>query len=145
MILEQIDQDLKVAMLSRDELKVMVLRGLKSTLANERISKRTGLTEADVFVVLKRELKQRDEAAAGFEAGGAKDKAEKELQEKAIIQQYMPDMMSEIELIRIIEDVVIENEATSLQVGLIIGQVMQRTKGLADGNDVARLVKARLL
>ncbi|HEX9679279.1 MAG TPA: GatB/YqeY domain-containing protein [Candidatus Saccharimonadales bacterium] len=143
-MIDQIDADLKQAMLSRDELKVSVLRGLKNALANEKIKTRQPLSPEQEITVLKREAKQRDEAAAGFTAGGAKDRAEKERLEKTIIENYLPQMIDDEDLDDLIEQAINRFGQEAKQTGAIIGYVMSQSGGRVDGAKVAALVKQRL-
>ncbi|HEX9594974.1 MAG TPA: GatB/YqeY domain-containing protein, partial [Candidatus Saccharimonadales bacterium] len=101
-MIDSIETDLKTALRSGDKDKVLVLKGVKSSLINERIKLGHDLDEEEAAKVLKSEAKQRQEAADIYRSGGAQDKADKELAEKTIIEVYLPQMMSEEEVSKIV-------------------------------------------
>jgi len=143
-MIDSIETDLKTALRSGDKDKVLVLKGVKSSLINERIKLGHDLDEEEAAKVLKSEAKQRQEAADIYRSGGAQDKADKELAEKTIIEVYLPQMMSEEEVSKIVDEVIAEVGKDSSKTGIIIGQVMARAKGIADGRQVAEAVKSKL-
>lgn len=143
-MIDKIDADLKAAMLARQSNRVSVLRGLKSSLKNEQIKLKRELNESEILMVIKREAKQRDESATAFSQGGAEERAAQELAEKAIVEQYLPAMMSEQELEKLVNEAIAKNGKDPKQTGTIIGQVMGQSKGLADGKVVAEMVKRKL-
>lgn len=143
-----IDQDLKQAMLGGDQLKASTLRILKSAILNEEIARgerEKGLEDDQIIVCLKREAKKRQEAAELYEKAGSKERAEKELSEKEIINAYLPVTMSDQEISALIDNAVSnQGELTQQNMGQVIGQVKQKSNGRADGADIARLVRAKL-
>ena len=143
-MIEQIEADLKAAQKAGEKDKVLVLKGVKSSLINERIKLGHELDEDEAVKVLKREAKQRDEAAEVYKRGGAEDKADKELAEKAIVEEYLPEGMPEEELIKLVDEAMAKVGSDPKQMGAIIGQVMAGSQGRADGKQVAELVKSKL-
>lgn len=143
-MIDAIDADLKRALLGGNKLEVSVLRGLKNALQNARIAKKSDLTDDEIVSVLRREAKQREEAALAFEKGGATDRADTERMEKSIIQKYLPQPMTEAEIKDIIETVLGSTGTDRTKTGEIIGLVIGRVKGRADGATVAKLVNERL-
>ena len=143
-MIDSIEADLKTAQKSGDKEKVLVLKGIKSSLINERIKLGHELSDEEVAKILRREAKQRQEAADIYKRGGAEDKADKELAEKIIVEEYLPQMMSEEEISKITDEVIAETGKDPSKTGAIIGQVMARTKGMADGRQVAEAVKNKL-
>lgn len=141
---KKIEADLKTAMLGGDKTTVELLRGLKSALNNEQISKRAELSEEESVVVLRREAKKRDEAAQLYKQGGANDKAEAELGEKALIERYLPARMDEAATAKLVDEAIEKLGKDPAKTGQIIGQVMASARGQADGATVARLVSERL-
>lgn len=143
-----IESDLKTALLGGDKLKAETLRGLKSALLNEAISegaRDSGLSDDQVQKVLGREAKKRTEAAELYEKGGSLERAEKELAEKALIEQYLPEQMDDGEVAKIVdEEITKAGDITIKDMGRIIGAVRTRTNGQADGSTIARLVKERI-
>lgn len=144
-MIDKIDQDLKQALLKRDAEKVMVLRGLKSSIKNEQIKKRDDFKDKDIMAVLRRESKQREEAAIIYEKGGAIDRAQKERSEKVIIDSYLPKPLSESELEIMVEKTIKEMGNDKSKMGAIIGQVISSSGGRADGSLVSDLVRKSLV
>jgi hypothetical protein len=142
-MIDSIDKDLKSAMLARDNLKVSVLRGIKSSIKNEEIKKRQPLTDNELIAVLRREVKQREESALVYDTTGLMDKAQQEREEKKIIEAYLPPQMDESVLKELIEDVVKDLGDDASKTGQIIGEVIAKAQGQTDGATVARLIKER--
>src|SRR3989344_1720811 len=111
--LSQIEQDLTVAMKAKDQVAVDTLRGLKTRIQNEKISKMKDLAEADLVALIRSEVKKRKEAAASFEKGGRQELADKELKEAVILEKYLPTQMAEAELAALIEKTILENNYTA--------------------------------
>jgi uncharacterized protein YqeY len=145
---EQIDKDLKQALLSGDKAKAETLRGLKSALLNEVIAqgaRDSGLSDEQIQKILAKESKKRQEAADLYKQGGAQERAGKELAEKVIIDAYLPEQMSEDEIAKIVdEEAAKAGDATMQDMGRIIGAVRARAGGQADGALIAKLVKDKL-
>ena len=146
---QQIKDDMKESMKAKESGKVMVLRGIMSALTNELV--RSGktpqdeLADADALMVITREAKRRKDAIQQFEDGGRPELAEDEKTELAIIETYLPEMMSKAE----IEKVVLEKkEALGIddksKMGQLIGAVMAELQGKADGGDVKAVVESVL-
>ena len=144
-MLEQIEADLKNALLEGDKLRVSVLRGLKSVLKNAEIEKRAKLDENEIIKVLKTAAKQRKESIEAYTKGDAKTQAAKESAELVIIQAYLPEQMTSEQIKQIVNDVVAKTDATSpADIGRVIGAVMKECQGQADGALVAQIVKKTL-
>ena len=145
---EQIEKDLKQALLSGDKAKAETLRGIKSALLNEAISqgaRETGLSDEQIQKILARESKKRQEAADLYKQGGSEERASAELAEKAVIDAYLPEQLSEAEVAKIVDEEIAKAGEVSMQdMGRIIGAVRGRTAGQADGGLIARLVKDKL-
>jgi uncharacterized protein YqeY len=147
-IQEQIESDLKTAMLAGDKAKAMTLRGVKSALLNEAISqnaRETGLTDDQIQKILAKESKKRQEAADLYKQGGAQERASAELAEKTVIDGYLPEQMGEKQVAKLVDEEIAKLDNPTMQnMGQIIGAVRQRTAGQADGAVIARLVKEKL-
>lgn len=147
-IQEQIESDLKTALLGGDKAKAETLRNAKSALLNEAISagaRETGLSDEQVQKVLAKESKKRQEAADLYKQGGADERATAELAEKAIIDAYLPEQMNDAEVAKIVDEEITKVPGASLQnMGQVIGAVRGRTGGQADGALIAKLVKDKL-
>jgi hypothetical protein len=146
---DKIAQDLKAAMLSKDVVRTSVLRSIKSAFIYAKVApgadQSTGLTDDEVLVILAKEAKKRQESADGFAAAGRTEQAQAELNEKAIIEEYLPAQLSEDELRALIDEVVSAlPEVTPQAMGQVIGQVKAKAGPAADGSVIAKLVKERL-
>lgn len=142
MLLDQILTDLKNAQLSRDEVKVSTLRLLLSEIKNGEIAKSQPLSDEDIISIISREVKKRKEAAAGFRTGGREESALKEEAESKVLESYLPAQISNEELTKIISETINEMGASGVtDMGRVIGAVMAKVKGQADGETVSALVK----
>lgn len=145
---EQIDADLKTAMLARDEFTTTTLRGLKADILNEEVAKNardTGLSDEVIEQLIAREAKKRDEAANLFEQGGNQASADKERAEKELLGKYLPEQLSEEELTGLVDEAIAELKPEGMKdMGRVISAVKARAGNAADGAVLARLVKERL-
>ena len=109
----KIQSDLVVAMKNKDELKLSVLRMLKSAmqLAQVEKGKENALTDDDVLVLVRRLIKQRVEAAEMYKSGGAADRAERELAEAQVLEIYQPAQLSAEDILKIVAKVAEETGA----------------------------------
>jgi uncharacterized protein YqeY len=148
-IRQQINDDVKAALLARDPIRVETLRGLKSAIlyADVAAKKRDtgGIADEEVFTVLAKESKKRQESADLYVKGGRQELADKELTEKGIIDSYLPEQLSDEELSLVIDEVVKEQSVSNLQaMGKVIGAVKSKVGSQADGSKIALMVKERL-
>ena len=146
MLDQQINQAFLDAYKSKDEQKVSTLRMLKSAILNKKIEKRLAkeeiLPDADAIVVLKSELKKRQDSIESYKAGGRTDLADKEGVEAAIIKAFLPSQMSEDQALEIVKAIIAEQgNPGPAGFGKIMGAVMAKAQGQVDGNMVSRLVK----
>ena len=145
MILEQIEKDFIEAYKAKDELKVSTLRLLKSSLKNAEISKKATLSDEDAVAVLRREVKQRREAAAEYKKLEQEDTAKKENDEIGIIDAYLPAELSNDEIDKAIAETAESmGELTAADFGKLMGAVMAKLKGQADGSLVSERIKSYL-
>ncbi|MFL2070987.1 GatB/YqeY domain-containing protein [Marinilactibacillus psychrotolerans] len=144
-VLEELNQDMKVAMKAKDRESLITIRMLKSALQNEQINKGDELTEDEELTVLAREKKQRIESLNEFKDADRKDLVEKLEKELSIVDQYLPEQLSEQEIVRIVRDTVEETDAESMKdMGKVMGAVLPKVKGKADGSLVSSIVKQEL-
>jgi uncharacterized protein YqeY len=142
--------DMKEAMKSRDVVKTAVLRSLKTALTEKEIAARTDgsrteLTDEVVIQVLMKSAKQRKDSITQFENAGRTDLADIEKAELAVIESYLPNMMSEDEIRAIaIEVIAAVGAKSAADMGKVMGGLMPRVKGKADGGLVNAVVKALL-
>lgn len=144
-LLTTINEDVKTAMKARDKEKLSVLRMLKSELQNEQIKKGTELNEEEELSVLSREMKQRRDSLTEFKNADRQDLVEKLENEIVIVESYLPKQLTEEELQSIVQEVIASVNATSTSdFGKVMGAIMPKVKGKADGNAVNRIVKEQL-
>jgi uncharacterized protein YqeY len=145
---QQIDADLKTAMLAGDKTLVMTLRGLKSAILYVEVAENArnqGLAEDKVITVLQKEAKKRLESADLYKQGGNAEKQQAEMNEKKVIEKYLPQQLSEDEIGKIIDEVITSTGASGLQaMSQVIGAVKVKTGASADGAVIARLTKEKL-
>ncbi len=143
---DRLTQDLKLAMKSRDQLRMDVIRMIKAAVQYKEVELKQDLDDAGMSRIMTTLIKQRKEAAEQFEKGNRQDLAAKERQEISIIESYLPAAVSADELARIVAQVINESGATSLKdMGMVMKSVMARLAGQSvDGKVVSDLVKTAL-
>ena len=145
---QRLTDDVKVAMLAGDTLRLECLRGLKSVILYAEVAagkREEGLSEAEIEALLAKEAKKRQESADLYVQGGSQDRADKELAEKAIIEQYLPKQLAEEEVEAIVDNVIEALNVTGIKaMGQVIGEVKKRCGNTADGAVIARMVKEKL-
>ncbi len=144
--IERIQSDLTAAMKQKDELRLSVLRMVKSALKNKEIEKVRPLDDMESLQVLQTLVKQRRESVDQFTRGGRKDLADKEQKEIAIIEEYLPAAPNDEEVHRAIEEAIAEAGADSLkQMGAVIKAARARLEGKSvDGKVLSDRVRERL-
>ncbi|WP_225743960.1 GatB/YqeY domain-containing protein [Marinilactibacillus sp. Marseille-P9653] len=143
--LEELNQDMKVAMKAKDRESLTTIRMLKSALQNEQINKGEELTDDEELTVLAREKKQRLESLHEFQEADRKDLVEKLEKELSIVDRYLPEQLTEEEISQIVQDAVVQTGADSMKdMGKVMGAILPQVKGKADGSLVSSLVKKEL-
>jgi len=145
--LKKIKAELLEALKSGDRFRADTLRYLLSVIHNAEISKGKGatLTEEELAELLQKQVKQREESIAAYEKGNRPDLVEKEKKELEIIKGYLPEQLSEEEIKKLAKDAVEEVGAKGSQdMGKVMGALMPKVKGRADGSTVSRIVKELL-
>ena len=138
-LVERVQSELVAAMKRRDELSLSVLRMLKSAIQLAQVEKGRDavLTDEEVVTLVQRLVKQRQEAAEQYRAGGAADRADRELEEARFLQGYLPEQLSDEELASLTRRVAQDTGAASPKdLGKVMGRVMPLVKGRAEGNRV---------
>jgi len=139
---EKIDEDIKSAMKTREELKLSALRMLKAAIGNAEIAKKKTLVDEDIFSLLQTAVKQRKDSAEAFRAGNRPELAEKETAEIKILEVYLPAQLGEQEVRELVAKAVAETGAAGAKdIGKVMGKLMPLVKGKADGGLVNRLVR----
>ena len=148
MLKQRLQDDVKAAMLAGDTARLECLRGLKSAILYAEVAagkREEGLSDEEIQALFAKEAKKRQESADLYVQGGAEDRADKELSEKAIIEEYLPAQLSEEELTSVIDEIINEVKPSGpQQMGQVIGQVKSKVGNTADGAAIARLVKEKL-
>lgn len=144
----RITDEMKAALLGGNRFRGDVLRNVKAAILNEEVSlgkRDEGLNDAEVEKVLAREVKKRVESAELYRSNGRAELAEPEEQEAEILREFLPEQLSEAEVVTIVEDVVASMNDVSMQkMGQVIGVVKQKVGNAADGALVAKIVKEKL-
>lgn len=148
MLEQRLEQDLKKSMLAGDAQRVMTLRNLKSAILNVKVAtgkREAGLTDEEILPILSKEAKKRQESADFYVQGNSQDRADLELAEKVIIEEYLPQQLT-AEAVAVIVDEVIASLGVSgpAAMGQVIGQVKAKTGASADGGLIAKIVKEKL-
>lgn len=142
LISDKIAHDFKEALKSGDRNKVSILRMVKAAVKNREIEKGSSLNDEEILGILRSFVKRAHESIEQFSKAGRTDLAEKEKQELAVIQSYLPRQLDGEEIKRLVREAVTETGATEAKdMGRVMKAVMAKTKGQADGKLVSGLVK----
>jgi uncharacterized protein len=143
---EQVLEDIKNAMKSREADRLSAIRSLQAAIKNKEIELRPkAITEEDVIGVIKKMVKQRRDSIVEFDKAGRKDLVDKEKFELGVLETYLPAQMSNEQVAKIVDDVIKATGANSMkQMGTVIKEVMAKTGGQADGKVISDLVKSKL-
>jgi hypothetical protein len=145
---QEIQHDLKESLLRKDILRTSTLRMLLAAINNKEIElgrKEEGISNEEIFAVLRTEIKKRKDAAVGFRNGGKEKEAAKEEDEIAIIQEYLPQEISDEEIRVAVKTAIDKSKAVSLRdFGKAMKEVMVILKGKASGERISRIVKEEL-
>ena len=140
-----IEDEIKEAMKARDAERRDALRLIVNALKGSEKELQRPLSDDEELQVLQRERKKRVEAADAFRAGGRAEQAEAEERELAILEEFMPEPLSEEEIEEIIDDAIAEVGATSMaDLGRVMADVMPQIAGRADGSVVSQFVREKL-
>ena len=144
-LISTIENELKQARLARDNDRRDALTLILASLRSAQKDLQRPLSEDEELQVLQRERKKRVEAFAAFEAAGREEQADKEDFELEVLEEFMPEPLSEDELDEVVDDVIAEVGATSLRdTGRVMADVMARVSGKADGSAVSQIVREKL-
>jgi uncharacterized protein YqeY len=144
-LIAELEGELKDAMAARDAERRDTLRLILASLRSAEKDLQRPLHDDEELQVLQRERKKRVEAAEAFRAGGREEQAEGEERELAVLEEFMPEPLSEDELEEIVDDAIAEVGATSMRdIGRVMADVMPQVAGRADGSAVSQLVREKL-
>ena len=143
---DRLTDDLKLAMKARDQLRMDVIRMIKAAVMNKELEIKKNLDDAEMSRVMTTMIKQRREAVEQFEKGNRAELAEKERQEIAILESYLPQALSPDQLAAVVDSVIRETGAQSLkEMGVVMKAVMVRVAGQpVDGKQISELVRTKL-
>jgi uncharacterized protein YqeY len=144
-LVARIERELKEAMLAKEAVRRDALRLILSSLRSAEKDMQRTLSSDEELQVLQRERKRRVESIDAFRAAGRDEQADKEEDELDVLEEFMPEPLTEDELEGIVDDVIAEVGATSLRdIGRVMADVMPRVSGRADGGTVSQIVKEKL-
>ena len=144
-LIARLEDELKQAMVARDEPRRDALRLILSSLRSAEKELQRPLHDDEELQVLQRERKRRIEAAEAFRTGGREEQAAAEERELDVLEEFMPEPLSEDEIDEIVDDVIAEVGATSMaDLGRVMADVMPQIAGRADGSQVSQIVREKL-
>ena len=149
-ILDRVKQDLTDAMKAQDDVRRRALRSLRAALANKEIAKRragadSSLEGQEELAVVQKQVKQRRDSIAQYEEADRDDLAQKEREESQVLEDSLPDRLSDEELAERLDAIIDDVGATSMaDMGPVMGRAMDELRGRVDGNRVREMVQDRL-
>jgi uncharacterized protein YqeY len=142
---ERLVEEMKKAMKSNDKLRLSTIRMIRSASKNKEIELRKKLEDEDVVKVIQVMVRKGEESVEQFQSGGRMDLVEKEKKEIEILKSFLPQPLSQEEILKIIDQSIQETQASSLKdIGKVMKSVMPKIGGKADGKLINQLVKERL-
>lgn len=142
---ETLDHDFKEALRARDEVRLPVLRMLKTAIRNKEVETRRKLEDGEIMVLIKSQVKQRRDSISQFEKGGRDDLVQREKAELDVIQTYLPAQLSQEEIEKALADLIKELGASSMKdMGRVMKEFMSRFGGQVDGKVASETVKKGL-
>jgi uncharacterized protein YqeY len=142
---ERLVQEMKEAMKSSDKLRLSTIRMIRSTVKNKEIELRKPLDDGEIQKAIQGMVRKGEESVEQFKLGGRMDLVEKESKEIEILKSFLPQALTQEEILKIIDETIEETQSTSLKdIGKLMKSVMPKLQGKADGKLVNQLVKERL-
>ena len=142
---QRVLDDIKTAMKAGDKPRLATLRLMSAAIKQKEVDERIELDETATIAILDKLLKQRRESISQYSAAGRDDLVAQEESEAALIQTYLPDAMSEAEILALIDGAIVETEATSVKdMGKVMAIVKPKMQGRADMSVVSKSIKDRL-
>lgn len=145
-MLDRITKDIVDAMKNKDTLKLSTLRLLKGAIDLEKINKKLDtISDEDIVVIISKQIKTRKESIIEFEKGNRTDLIDQTKKEIEILSSYMPELLSEEEVTKIIDEAIVKvNASTIKDMGLVMKEVSTKLKGRADMSLVSSIIKNKL-
>jgi uncharacterized protein YqeY len=142
---ERLVEEMKQAMKSNDKLRLSTIRMIRSSMKNKEIELRKKLEDEDIVKVIQVMVRKGEESVEQFQAGKRVDLVEKEKKEIEILKFFLPQPLSQEEILKIIDESIQETQASSLKdIGKVMKSVMPKIGGKADGKLINQWVKERL-
>ena len=146
---DRISDEIKAAMKAKDKLRLETVRGIKKVILEKeseiRAQGREELKEDEEMAILMQLAKQRRDSIKQFTDAGRKELAEKEAKELEILEEYLPAQLSDAEIEKAVDEAIAQSGASGPRdMGKVMGPVMKKLKGQADGGKVQAIVKAKL-
>lgn len=143
---ERLSEDMKQAMRTKDKVRLSVIRMVRAAMKNQEIESGTTLTDDEILALIQKELKQRRDSLQAFESAGRTDLVDEVKVEIDVLTTYLPAQMSEDALRQLAQDIIRDTGATSkAEMGKVMGQLMPKIRGRADGKLAQSIVQSLLL
>ena len=144
---KELNEKLKEALKSGDKVKISTIRLVINEIKNKKIAEKTEeLDDEKIVAIIQKKARQHKESIEQFKKAGRDDLVKKESEELAILEEYLPEQISEEELEKIVSESITQTGATSMKdMGTVMKDVMARTQGQADGKVISEIVKKKLL
>lgn len=141
----QILEDLKTAMKNRDKETLAVIRMVKGAIQMEELNTKRELTDDEVIGIISKQIKTRKESIAEFEKGNREDLIEKTKEEIEILEKYLPEQLSDEEVIKIINEIFEKLNPTGMKdMGKVMSEITPKIKGRYDMSEVSKIIKNKL-
>ncbi len=142
---EQLMDDLKVAMRDKEKLRKSVITMLRSAIKQVEVDERRDLDDSEIIDIIAKQIKQKTNAIEEFRNGNRLDLVEEAQEEIQILKTYLPEQLSEEEIVTLVNETILKTGATSMKdMGKVMGIVSSATKGRADGKTISEAVKRAL-
>lgn len=144
-LFEELKKDMIDAMKAKDKDRLTVIRMLKAALDKERIDKKIEITDEVFISVLEKQVKMRNDSIEEFKKAGREELVEKTLGELEVLKKYLPEALSEDEVMGIINDAITKLEVTTMKdMGKVMSEVSPKVKGRYDMKEVSSIIKSKL-
>ncbi len=141
----QISEDMKTAMRAKDSVRLGAIRLLQAAIKQREVDERIELDDGNVIAVIEKMLKQRRDSIAAYESANRHDLADVEKFEVTVLQTYLPQQLTEDEILSILEKVVIETGAAGIKdMSKVMAAIKPLVAGRADMGKISGLIKTRL-
>ncbi len=143
--LDRINSDIKEAMRAKNKERLKTLRLITSTIKQIEVDERIEVDDERLLTILDKMVKQRRDAIAQFESAGRQDLADGEIAEVSIIQEFMPEQLSDSEIDEMIQQAIADSGASSMKdMGKVMGIIRPKAQGRADMGQLSGKIKAQL-